>query len=90
MGILCVLGASKQKSKIFFNLGEIYAKSSKDLVNKHLHMCVYHLINMHTHTEQSIKIDSMQFSEGGVSSTQQSRIKVLLQNNSSVKTLMEM
>lgn len=61
---LCIHG-SQTKQQNHFNLREIYAKG---LVIIHLH--VHHFINAHTHTHTqnaSLKIDSLQLSEEGVS-----------------------
>lgn len=58
--------------------------STKGLVSMHLHMCVHRTVSSPAciHTTRSTKIDSVQLSEGGVSSTQQGSIKVFLENNS--------
>lgn len=86
-----VCGASKQNSKIILILEKSMQMSTKGLVYIHFHMCVcvHHILSTHIHTRRrvwkSVKIDSVQLSEGGVSSAQQSRIKVLLPNNSWVK-----
>lgn len=80
---VCDLGTQNKTFKSFSTWRNLF----KHLVNMHLNITPSKTLLVHI--SLGIKIDSVQLSEGWLSSTQQRIIKVILGNNSWVGTLVE-